>query len=104
MLFPDLLSRGCGDFEVSQQRQSKLSLQNYFQQGLLNADGWFAKNIEYLFCAQYATDIKQIQSDSNLTFHLTYGKILGGQRINAGMLKTLTFWIILYELNRHINS
>ena len=49
---------------MSGHRQTKLSMHKYFQQYLLNVDGHFANNMEYLFCAQYVTEINQIQSDS----------------------------------------
>ena len=35
---------------------TKLSLRKYYQQYLLNVYRHFANTIEYLFCAQYATD------------------------------------------------
>ena len=44
------------------------------------------KNIEYLFCAQYTCDLKQIQSDANLAIWLSRGRTLGGQTITAGLL------------------
>ena len=75
-----------------------------FPTAIVNVDSHFAKNIEYLLCAQYATDIKQIQSNSNLTLHLTHGKTLGGRNMSNGMLKNPDVLIVLYELSRHINS
>ena len=38
---------------------------------LLNVDGRFAQNIEYLFYAQYIADIKQIESDATLAIMLS---------------------------------
>ena len=64
----------------------KFPICKYFQQHLLNADGQFAKNIEYLFCAQYICDLKQIQSDANLAIQLSRGRTLGGETITAGLL------------------
>ena len=64
LAFPDLFPYGIGGYSMSGHRQTKLSMHKYFQQHLLNVDGYFANNIEYLFCAQYATEINQIQSDS----------------------------------------
>ena len=52
----------------------------------MNADGRFAKNIEYLFCAQYICEMKQIQSDANLAIQLSRGRTLGGETITAGLL------------------
>ena len=56
--FPDLFPYGSGGY-YSAHRKVKLPIRKYFQQHILNIDGRFAQNIEYLFCAQYITDIKQ---------------------------------------------
>ena len=46
--------------------------------------------MEYLFCAQYISDIKQIQGDTNLAIHLSHGRTLDGHKITAGMLQNPT--------------
>ena len=63
--FPDLFPYGSGGYH-SANRKVKLPIRKYFQQHLLNADSRFAQNIEYLFCAQYIADIKQMDSDATL--------------------------------------
>ena len=73
LAFPDMFPYGTGGYCTSGTQNTKLSLRKYFQQWLLNVDGCFANNTEFLFCAQYATDIKQIKSDSNLALHLKHG-------------------------------
>ena len=60
LAFPNLFPYGRGAYH-SECRPMKLPIHKYFQQRLLNADGQFAKNIEYLFCAQNICDLKQIQ-------------------------------------------
>ena len=65
-------------------RKVKLLIRKYFQQHLLNADGRFAQNIEYLFCAQYIADIKQTESDTTLVIMLSQGRTHGGHKITAG--------------------
>ena len=57
---------------------------------MLNVDIRFAQNMEYLFCAQYISDIKQIQGDTNLAIRLSRGRTLEGQKITAGMLQNPT--------------
>ena len=57
---------------------------------MLNVDIHFAQNMEYLFCAQYISDIKQIQGDTNLAICLSCGRTLDGQKITAGMLQNPT--------------
>ena len=85
LAFPDLFPYGQGAYR-SGCRPMKLPIHKYFQQHLLNADGRFAKHIEYLFCAQYICDLKQIQSDANLAIWLSRGRTLGGETITAELL------------------
>ena len=70
LAFPDLFPYGQGGY-FSSHRKVKLGIRKYFQQGLLNVDGHFAQNMEYIFCTQYISDIKQIQSDANMAIHLS---------------------------------
>ena len=63
---------------IVQIEKVKLPIRKYFQQWLLNIDGRFAQNIEYLFCTQYIADIKQIESDATLAICLSQGRTLGG--------------------------
>ena len=85
LAFPDLFPYGSGGY-YSKERQCRLPIRKYFQQRLLNVDGRFAKNIEYIFCAQYISYIQQIQSDANLAIRLSRGRTLNGQNITAGLL------------------
>ena len=57
---------------------------------MLNVDICFAQNMEYLFCAQYISNIKQIQGDTYLAIHLSCGRTLNGHKITAGMLQNPT--------------
>ena len=86
LAFPDLFPYGSGGYH-SANRKVKLSIRKYFQQYLLKVDGRFAQNIEYLFCAQYIADIKQIESDAALAIWLSSGRTLGGHKITAGQLQ-----------------
>ena len=85
LAFPDLFPYDSGGYH-SANRKVKLPIRKYFQQQLLNIDGRFAQNIEYLFCAQYIADIKQIESDATLAICLSQGRTLGGHKITAGQL------------------
>ena len=70
LAFPDLFPYGSGGYH-SANRKVKLPIRKFFQEQLLNIDGRFAQNIEYLFCAQYIADIKQIESDVTLAICLS---------------------------------
>ena len=43
--------------------------------------------MEYIFCAQYISDIQQIQSDANLAIRLSRGHTLNGKMVTAGLLR-----------------
>ena len=86
MAFPDLFPYGVGGY-CSRDVHCRLPIRKYFQQHLLNVDGCFSRNIEYIFCAQYISDIQQIQSDANLAVHLSRGRTLNRQKITAGVLQ-----------------
>ena len=85
LAFPNLSPLGCFSY-YSEQRSVKLPLWKYFQQRLLNVDGQFAKNIEYIFCAQHMIDLQHIQSEINLAIRLSRGRTLNGTDITASTL------------------
>ena len=70
LAFPDLFPYSGGGYH-SANRKVKLPVRKYFQQHLLNVDGRFSENIEYLICARYIADIKQIESDATLAIMLS---------------------------------
>ena len=98
LAFPDLFPYGSGGYH-SANRKVKLPIRKYFQQWILNVDGRFAQNIEYLFCAQYIADIKQIESDATLAICLSQGRTLGGHKITAGQLRNpaVVEWLVRNE-------
>ena len=68
---------------------------------MLNVDICFAQNMEYLFYAQYISDIKQIPDDTYLAISLSHGRMLDGNKITGGMLQNSTAPGSLYEQNKH---
>ena len=62
LAFPDFFPYGEGGYYS--EWTTKLPIWKYFQQHLLNVDIHFAQNMEYIFCAQYISDIKQVQGDT----------------------------------------
>ena len=85
LAFPDLFPYGGSGYHNAH-RKVKLPIRIYFQQCLSYVDGRYAQNIEYLFCAQYIADIKQIESDATLAIMLSQGRTLEGHKITAGQL------------------
>ncbi len=56
---PDKYVDGTGEFSSS--RPKSITLSKYFNQRLLNCDGRFAKDIDYLLAAQYAVEAKRVK-------------------------------------------
>ena len=85
--FPDLFPNGRGGYDTLDIRETDLSLCQYYHQRLLNVNGRFAKDIEYIACAQYSIELKQLKSDANIALQITRGRTFRGQMVNTGMLK-----------------
>ena len=86
LAFPDLFPYRCEGYNYTD-RSVKLPIRKYFQERLLNVDGQFAENIEYIFCAQHIVDLKHKQSETNLALWLSQGRTLGGNKVTAGVLQ-----------------
>ena len=71
--FPGMFPTGSGTFHDS--RPHRLTLCRYFNNRILHADGRFAQNVDYIFYAQYMSEVQQVVS--NVSIALRKGK--GGQ-------------------------
>nr|XP_054591529.1 uncharacterized protein LOC129155826 [Nothobranchius furzeri] len=58
--FPVLFPSGSNTYYES--RQFRLTLNRYFNNRLLHVDGRFANNVEYIFFAQYMSELEQVVS------------------------------------------
>lgn len=58
MCNPDKFCSGKGGFGM--QREKKLTYRKYFNARLLDIDGRFAKDLDYLFVGQYIVESKQV--------------------------------------------
>ena len=76
-----------GRFGLTTERKIKLIVRKYFNQRLLNADGRFARDIEYLLTAQYAVESKQVTDDANIALRQTQGRLHRGQALTAGAVR-----------------
>lgn len=82
--FPVLFPLGCNTYHES--RDNRLTLSWYFNNRILHADGRFAQNVEYIFFAQYMSEIEQVVT--NVSIALRKGK--GGcmsQKVGDDVLK-----------------
>ena len=62
-------------------------MRKYFNQRLLDADGRFSQNVEYLLAAQYAVEQKQLSDMVSVVLRQTKGRNYRGERVTAGILK-----------------
>ena len=63
MSIPDKFCLGKGG--VGEQRPRKITYRKYFNARLQDIDGRFARDLDYLFVAQYIVECKQVLDDSN---------------------------------------
>ena len=94
MSFPCLFPTG--QFGYSHKRQKNVSLKKYFQSRMLHCDGRFARNIQYLFYAQYRCEAKEIKD--GLSVALRKGK---GTDITAKDVKEKISDVIRNDLGYH---
>ena len=76
-----------GKFGLLANREQKLTVRKYFNQTLLDADGRFAKDIEYLLTVQYAVESKQVADDASIMLRQTQGRFDRGHSLTAGAIK-----------------
>ena len=85
MSFPHKYPNGKGGF--SQERKEKITVRKFFNQRLLDVDGRFAKDVEYLLAAQYAVEHDQVDNLQSIVIRQMKGRQFQGQKITAGDLK-----------------
>ena len=83
---PDKFPYGNGGF-ADTERDTKLTLRKYVNAHLLDQDGRFAKDIEYIFAMQYAIEHKQVRDCISVALRQTRGCQQVGRNLDAGMLK-----------------
>ena len=86
MANPDKFPYGKGGF-ADTERDTKLTLRKYVNARLLDQDGHFAKDIEYIFAMQYTIEHKQVRDCISVALRQTRGRRQVGRNLHAGMLK-----------------
>ncbi len=81
--FPVLFPKGTGTFHDS--RPQKLTLSRYLNNRILNADGRFAQNIDYIFYGQYLSELNQVISNVSIALRKGYDS-KNKQKITSEML------------------
>ena len=82
---PDKFCLGNGGF--STERPRKITYRKHFNQRLLDVDGRFARDMDYLFVAQYIVEAKQIMDDAN---NYIWRQKPGRQPLTAGQVRSQT--------------
>ena len=87
--FPTLFPKGNSGFkEVS--KGKNMTPRKYFNQRILDVDGRFGRNIEYLMSAQYAVESKDVMDQVNIAMRQSQGTQYRNEKVNAGTLKNPT--------------
>ncbi|KAK3094305.1 hypothetical protein FSP39_000082 [Pinctada imbricata] len=84
MAFPKLFPKGGFGFDAA--RTVKLTPKKYFNARILNRTGEFARNIEYLFFAQYISEHKQIMDNISIAMRKSFSQTSSGS-IDSSYLK-----------------
>ncbi|XP_073671989.1 uncharacterized protein [Paramisgurnus dabryanus] len=68
--FPTLFPKGTGTFHAP--RSEKITLSRYLNNRILNADGRFAQNLDYIFYGQYLSELNQVISNVSIALRKGY--------------------------------
>ncbi|XP_072565310.1 uncharacterized protein [Paramormyrops kingsleyae] len=68
--FPVLFPKGTGTFH--DRKKEKLTLCRYLNTRILNADGRFGKNLDYIFYGQYLSELQQVVSNVSIAVRKGY--------------------------------
>ncbi|XP_049319588.1 uncharacterized protein LOC125781000 [Astyanax mexicanus] len=80
--FPVLFPKGTGTFHET--RPERLTLCQYLNSRILNADGRFAKNLDFIFYGQYLSELNQVVS--NVSIALRKGHSTQKSEVTSEML------------------
>ncbi|KAK3101585.1 hypothetical protein FSP39_004665 [Pinctada imbricata] len=83
--FPILFPTGENSFDEA--RKLPISLSRYFNNRLMNADNRFAQHTNYLFYAQYLSELKQVIDKTQISLRKTTAKGASGENVTAETLQ-----------------
>ncbi|XP_070403924.1 uncharacterized protein [Nothobranchius furzeri] len=86
--FPVLFPNGTGTFHDA--REQRITLSKYLNTRILNADGRFGKNLDYIFYAQYLSEVNQVVSNVSIALRKGYHG-LDNTNITSSMLGNTDF-------------
>ncbi|XP_035675428.1 uncharacterized protein LOC118415158 [Branchiostoma floridae] len=77
-----------GKFSFNVDRDVRITPSKYFKARLMGADTRFASDTNYIFFAQYVTELRFIQSNISISMRKGSPTTSGGRKISAGMLSS----------------
>ena len=88
---PEKFPHGKGGYTDTEdaQRHTRLTLKKYINACLLDQDGRFAKDIEYIFAMQYTAEHKHVKDSINIALRKTSRRQQFARNLQAGMLRNL---------------
>nr|XP_054593339.1 uncharacterized protein LOC129160189 [Nothobranchius furzeri] len=86
--FPVLFPNGTGTFHDA--REQRITLSKYLNTRILNADGRFGKNLDYIFYAQYLSEVNQVVSNVSIALRKGYHGV-DNTNITSSMLGNTDF-------------
>ena len=87
-----------GGFGLMANRERKLTVRKFFNQRLLDVDGRFTKDVEYLLTVQYAVESKQVADDASIVLRQSQGRQYRGQALTAGAVQNQS--VLLQMIHR----
>jgi len=89
--FPDYFPSGKGGYYQKEPRETNLCLRRYFNTKILNVNGHFGEDYEYVFALQYAIEFTQLDQSQSVRLRMSQGCNLNGKKITAGVVRDKTF-------------
>ncbi|XP_065926121.1 uncharacterized protein [Magallana gigas] len=83
--FPHLFPSG--RFSWNEERDERITLSRYFNNRLMNTDNRFAKDSNYIFFAQFMSELKQVIEKTQISIRKSLSKTNDGKLVTSDMLQ-----------------
>ncbi|XP_065942067.1 uncharacterized protein [Magallana gigas] len=83
--FPHLFPSG--RFSWNEDRDERITLSRYFNNRLMNTDNRFAKDTNYIFFAQFMSELKQVIEKTQISIRKSLSKSNDGKLVTSDMLQ-----------------
>ncbi|XP_052690977.1 uncharacterized protein LOC128168860 [Crassostrea angulata] len=83
--FPHLFPSG--RFSWNEERDERITLSRYFNNRLMNTDNRFAKDTNYIFFAQFMSELKQVIEKTQISIRKSLSKTNDGKMVTSHMLQ-----------------